>query len=60
MSFIRTRSTETTTHNYHGMHYYQLCPGIIKGDTSGVDPVYVRSSGSGGIRTGIISFKALH
>ena len=32
MYFIRTRSTETTTHtihNYHGTHYYQPCPGII-------------------------------
>ena len=30
--FIRTRSTETTTHtihNYHGTHYYQPCPGNI-------------------------------
>ena len=32
MYFIRTRSTETTTHtihNYFGTHYYQPCPGII-------------------------------
>ena len=32
MYFIRTRSTETTTHtihNYHGTHYYPACPGII-------------------------------
>ena len=32
MYFIRTRSTETTTHtihNYHGTHYNQPCPGII-------------------------------
>ena len=34
MYFIRNRSTETTTpaiHNYHGAHFSQPCPGIIKG-----------------------------
>ena len=52
MNYTRTRSTETTTHTihiYHGTHYFSPVPALSRAAL--VEPVYVQSGGSGGIRT---------